>query len=193
MIAKPPTTSRVSAKGPSVTMNFPSESRKRAPGTGQTSLGRDQPARFHRILDQLPHLSHLLLGGGHSGLPGLYKHRNRIVVFLSAGRLEWISACLQPLSGGFCVVPLMRRTRMNKIDRFSDDFSRIELTYVHYNSVFVPPDSWGSPAARIRDSRTFLYFLRIICSDRGLSLKELPRFRVSGPFVCSNSAFLGLF
>src|SRR5580698_5555917 len=84
MMAKPPTNSLVSAKGPSVTLNFPSESRTRAPAElgRQPSVATSQPD-FMPSSTSFPIFVISSWVGGRSGLPGLYKHKNRIVRFLS--------------------------------------------------------------------------------------------------------------
>src|SRR6516225_5939266 len=86
-MAKPPTNSFVSAKGPSVTANFPSDNRTRAPKElgRQPSVESSQPAVIASSIN-LPILSiSCWLGGAPSALPDLYKHKNLIVVILSCG------------------------------------------------------------------------------------------------------------
>src|SRR5580700_2706866 len=87
MIANPPISSFVSANGPSVTVNFPSESRTRAPAAlgRHPSVAISQPASITSPIN-FPISAISCWVGGRSGLPGLYKHKNRIVVFLSLKR-----------------------------------------------------------------------------------------------------------
>jgi hypothetical protein len=80
-------TSFVSANGPSVTVNFPSESRTRTPAAlgRHPSVAISQPASMASPIN-FPISAISCWVGGRSGLPGLYKHKNRIVVFLSLKR-----------------------------------------------------------------------------------------------------------
>src|SRR5579871_726852 len=84
MMAKPPTSSLVSANGPSVTTNFPSERRTRAPAEDgrHPSVASSHPARNDSSIN-FPIASISFCVGGTSGLPGLYIHKYRIAILLS--------------------------------------------------------------------------------------------------------------
>src|ERR1700676_2667668 len=137
MMAKPPTSSFVSAKGPSITVNLPSSSRTRAPAElgRHPSVAISQPS-FIASPISFPISAISCCVGGRSGLPGLYKHKNRMVVFLSSIYFE---------PGCFPVL-LIDRIRVGRIDTFSIYFGENLSQHFHQN-----PDSHGGDSRFICD------------------------------------------